>query len=230
LIASTAAGCKLLPAREHRGAQSADEPSATAQARELAEAGLKFEQVGNDRRAYKCYKKAVELAPRSAWLHHRLAATCDRLGKFNEAEHHYLRALAIAPRNPDLHNDLGYSYYLQGRLAEAERELRACLAFSPSHANAHVNLGLVLGRMGNAEESLRHFQLAGMSQQQAYASLAFVLPRRKPAAREPQTRLAGGTMPDIPPELQRYFEPASDAQAGTNNTPVRLGQHLEPVQ
>ncbi len=229
-ITGSTTGCKLLPSGWSLPAQAADKANDAEKVRRLAEEGLKFEQVGNYRRAYKTYKRALALAGRSAWLHHRLASVCDRLAKFAEAEHHYLRALALAPPDPDLHNDLGYSYYLQGRLWEAERELRTCLALSPSHCYAHINLGLVLGRRGKSEESLKHFQLAGMNQQQAYASLAFVLPgtRRPPTTN--RAKLTQQAQSDIPPALQRYFEPAKEPGPTTADHAVRLGQHLEPIE
>jgi len=229
-LAASAPGCKLMPLKRTAQDRAAEKSKQAERVRQLAEEGLKFEQVGNDRRAYKAYKAALKLAGQSAWLHHRLAAVCDRMAKFDEAEHHYLRALALSPRDPDLHNDLGYSYYLQGRLAEAECELRTCLRLSPSHSYAHVNLGLVLGRMGNVQESLKQFQMAGMNQEQAYASLAFVLPkpRRSPAAGHGQ--LAQHAQPDIPPSLQRYFEPAQKPASPAADSAVRLGQHLEPAQ
>lgn len=132
------------------------------------------EQQGDDRLARETYLKARELDPRSAFVHHRLAAVSDRLGDFQTAEYYYRLALEGAPTDPDLLNDLGYSYYLSGRLSAADAALRQCLQIAPQHARAHNNLGLVLARLGRADESLAEFQRAGASEEQAVASLAYV--------------------------------------------------------
>ncbi len=231
-------GCSSLPTKgslARKKKDSAGQDVSAAQAKSGAKrsgasaiaTGLRYERAGNDRLACQAYLEAVQKSPGSVVAHHRLAAVCDRLGKFEEAETHYKKALELSPDNPDIYNDLGYSYHLSARHTEAEKALRQCLALNPNHARAHNNMGLVLGRLGRQQESIAEFRRGGGTDTQAASSFAFARPKLKgisnlmqasheePAPDEPASPLwlemPGGKSADSQAEIT--IEPPAEAPA-----------------
>jgi len=91
--------------------------------------GKKQYRAGNFGDAEKYFRHAVELHPRDAeaWLD--LAASCDRLRRFDLADRAYAQAIGILGRTAEVLNNQGYSYMLRGdykharvTLAEAQRK------------------------------------------------------------------------------------------------------------
>ena len=69
--------------------------------------------------AEKYFQSAVEKAPKdvSAWI--GLAASYDRLGRFDLADHAYGQAIKLGGETTQILNNLGYSYMLRGKLTAA---------------------------------------------------------------------------------------------------------------
>ena len=61
------------------------------------------------------FETAVAQNPGSVEALNGLAATFDRLQRFDQAERLYLRALALQPDSAHILNNLGYSYLIQGK-------------------------------------------------------------------------------------------------------------------
>jgi Flp pilus assembly protein TadD len=90
--------------------------------------GKKQYRVNNFGLAEKHFRRAAELHPRDAeaWL--GLAASYDRLRRFDLADRAYTQAIGIVGPTTEILNNQGYSYMLRGdyrraraRLAEAQR-------------------------------------------------------------------------------------------------------------
>jgi len=138
LLATTCLGCKtlaggipLLPPSDER---PSDEP--------LYLAKLQFRN-GNYGLAEKYYRRAVEANPNSidAWL--GLAATYDRLKRFDLAEQSYDAVIAKIGYTPVVLNNLGYHYLLKGDLAEARKYLMRAYQKDPSNPEIQSNIALM---------------------------------------------------------------------------------------
>jgi Flp pilus assembly protein TadD len=89
------------------------------------------------------FQAAVEANPKNvdAWL--GLAASYDRLSRFDLAERAYGRVIALAGRQSVVLNNLGYHYLLQGKIAKARETLLAAQAKDPSSPEIRNNLMLL---------------------------------------------------------------------------------------
>ncbi len=130
------------------------------QAAELCEvAGRELEQNAREAEAIAQYERARQLDPKRTHLARKLAVLYDRQGDATHAGKEYHEALRLSPHDADLFNDVGYFHYQSGNLPEAENWLRGALKEKPAHERAAVNLGIVLGKQGRFDESLKSFSL-----------------------------------------------------------------------
>lgn len=86
------------------------------------------------------FRRAVELSPRDAeaWL--GLAASYDRLRRFDEADRAYRQALAIVGPVPEVLNNQGYSYLLRGNYRRARQKFLAAQAKDPENPRIRHNI------------------------------------------------------------------------------------------
>jgi len=89
------------------------------------------------------FRAAVEANPKSAeaWL--GLAASYDRLSRFDLAERAYERVIKLQGRTPAVLNNLGYHHLLRGQLGKARELLLAAAAKDPGNAQIQGNLRLL---------------------------------------------------------------------------------------
>ena len=76
-----------------------------------------------------------------AWI--GLAASYDRLGRFDLADKAYDRALAAAGRRPEILNNMGYSQMLRGEHAKAQQLFAEAAALAPENKTILANMALV---------------------------------------------------------------------------------------
>jgi Flp pilus assembly protein TadD len=105
--------------------------------------GKKQYRAGNYGDAEKYFRRAVEAAPRDieAWV--GLAASYDRLRRFDLADRAYVQALALAGPKPEILNNQGYSYILRGDLKHAQEKLLAAQAGDPTNPYIQNNMALL---------------------------------------------------------------------------------------
>jgi Flp pilus assembly protein TadD len=72
-----------------------------------------------------------------------LAASYDRLARFDLAERSYERAARLGGRSPEYLNNLGYHYLLRGDRKRARALFNEALALDPNNAVLQGNLKLV---------------------------------------------------------------------------------------
>jgi Flp pilus assembly protein TadD len=91
------------------------------------------------------FRDAVEKAPKdaSAWI--GLAASDDRLGRFDLADQAYSEAVHLAGETTALLNNRGYSYMLRGNFVAARRDLLKAYAREPNNPIIINNLKLLDG-------------------------------------------------------------------------------------
>jgi Flp pilus assembly protein TadD len=106
--------------------------------------GIQRFYEGNFGLAQQYFQNAVEKTPKdvTAWV--GLAASYDRLGRFDLADRSYAAAVKLVGHNtPSLLNNEGYSYMLRGDLGKARAKFDAALRLDPNNATAINNLTLL---------------------------------------------------------------------------------------
>jgi len=116
----------------------------------VAEAKNQFrsENYGN---AGALFYKATRLAPNDgvAWL--GLAASCDRIRRFDLADLAYSRAFKLIGGTPEYYNNLGYSYLLRGKLQNARTNFLKAYELAPNDPTVANNLKLLSSSVQNIE-------------------------------------------------------------------------------
>jgi len=104
--------------------------------------------------AEKYFRRAVESHPRDAEAWIGLAASYDRLRRFDLADRAYAQAVAILGPTAEILNNQGYSYMLRGDYARARDKLIAAQRRDPSNKYVANNIRLLedSARKGKAIE------------------------------------------------------------------------------
>ena len=93
--------------------------------------------------AAKYFEDAVAKAPRDATAWVGLAASYDRIGRFDLADRSYRQAIKLVGETTAILNNEGYSYMLRGRLVEARRKLLKAYEREPHNPTVINNLKLL---------------------------------------------------------------------------------------
>ena len=105
--------------------------------------GKKYFRTNNYALAEKSFRSAVEKHPRDAeaWL--GLAASYDRLRRFDLADRAYEEAIRIVGPTIEILNNQGFSYMLRGDYARARKKLEDAAARDPANPYVAANLRLL---------------------------------------------------------------------------------------
>lgn len=105
--------------------------------------GKRHYRVKNYGLAEQHFRRATEKAPRDgeAWI--GLAASYDRLKRYDLADRAYAQALAIFGPRPEVINNIGYSYLLRGDLRRARQKFAEAQARDPGNPTIANNIALV---------------------------------------------------------------------------------------
>ena len=105
--------------------------------------GKKQYHANNFGLAEKYFRRAAELHPRDAeaWL--GLAASYDRLRRFDLADRAYAQAIGILGPTTEILNNQGYSYMLRGDYKHAREKLDAARRKDPGNKYVQNNLKLL---------------------------------------------------------------------------------------
>jgi Flp pilus assembly protein TadD len=107
--------------------------------------GLEQFNRGNYGISQRYFKDAVEKAPKdvTAWV--GLAASYDRLRRFDLADQAYSQAIRLGGETVQVLNDQGYSYMLRGNLGAARRKFEKAYSLDPTNPVIVNNLELLNG-------------------------------------------------------------------------------------
>jgi Tetratricopeptide repeat len=111
--------------------------------------GKKYFRSNNFGLAEKSFRTAVEKHQNDAGAWVGLAASYDRLHRFDLADRAYAAALRLVGPTAEILNDQGFSYMLRGDYARAHKKLQEAQAKDPSNPYVQANLQLL-------EESYRN--------------------------------------------------------------------------
>ncbi len=105
--------------------------------------GLEHFNRGNYGLSERYFRDAVERTPRdvTAWV--GLAASYDRLARFDLADRAYRFAIKLAGETTQILNNQGYSYMLRGNYAKARQKLMKANAREPNNPVIVNNLQLL---------------------------------------------------------------------------------------
>jgi Flp pilus assembly protein TadD len=105
--------------------------------------GKKYFRSANFALAEKHFRRAVELHPRDAEAWVGLAASYDRLKRFDLADRAYGQAIRLVGPTPEIMNNQGFSYMLRGDYRRARATLVAARAKDPKSPYIANNLRLL---------------------------------------------------------------------------------------
>ena len=105
--------------------------------------GMQRFYEGNFGLSQQYFQDAVEKTPKDATAWVGLAASYDRLGRFDLADGSYAHAAKLVGNTTNILNDEGYSYMLRGDLIKARAKFDAALRLDPGNASAINNLALL---------------------------------------------------------------------------------------
>lgn len=107
--------------------------------------GLEHFNRGSYGLAQRYFKDAVEKSPKdlTAWI--GLAASYDRIRRFDLADQAYAQAIRLGGETVQVLNDQGYSYMLRGNLSAARRKFEKAYSLDPGNPVIANNLELLNG-------------------------------------------------------------------------------------
>src|SRR5580704_10437433 len=105
--------------------------------------GKKYFRSNNFGLAEKSFRSAAEKHPRDAEAWVGLAASYDRLHRFDLADRAYAEAVRIVGPTVEILNDQGFSYMLRGDNARAHKLLERAAARDPGNPYVQANMQLL---------------------------------------------------------------------------------------
>jgi Flp pilus assembly protein TadD len=105
--------------------------------------GKKHYKEQNYGLAEKHFRRVVEAQPRTAEAWVGLAASYDRLRRFDLADRAYAQATALLGPTPEILNNEGFSFMLRGDYKTARKKLLAAKAKDPESKYIQNNLDLL---------------------------------------------------------------------------------------
>jgi Flp pilus assembly protein TadD len=105
--------------------------------------GKKYYRARDYGLAENAFRSAVEKHPRDAEAWVGLAASYDRLNRFDLADRAYGQAIHLLGPTPEILNDQGFSYMLRGDYVRARRTLELARAKDPANPYIEANLHLL---------------------------------------------------------------------------------------
>lgn len=96
------------------------------------------------------YEKVVELTPKDPEGYVGLAASYDRLGRFDLADRAYATLYKLTGGTAQYYNNLGYSYLLRGNLAAAASSFRNASQLDPQNQIIANNLQILANAANGA--------------------------------------------------------------------------------
>ena len=126
----------------------------------LLQKGMAALQSGRMRDAERCFRQAVEIAPRHFGALNLLTVALTGLERFDEAETFAERALRIDASSDATHYNYGTVLKHNNKLEQAIAAFDAALAVNPRHAKALNNRGSVHSQLERYEEAIADFDRA----------------------------------------------------------------------
>ena len=110
---------------------------------EMVRLGQEYFNRGDYGTAERHFRDAVEKSPEDvmAWI--GLAASYDRIGRFDLADKAYSTAIGLAGETPQILNNVGYSLMLRGDLVRARAKFMLAIEREPGNPTVLNNIELL---------------------------------------------------------------------------------------
>jgi Flp pilus assembly protein TadD len=143
LLCGLLAGCGSLPAGLSLSHSPEPPIFGSLPAEKPLELGKRYYSKGEFGLAEQAFRKAVELDKNDpeAWL--GLAASYDRLRRFDQARRAYDVLFRLVGRTPTVLNNLGYHYILEGNYTKARETLLEAQRSDPGNQFIRNNIDLI---------------------------------------------------------------------------------------
>ena len=105
--------------------------------------GIEHFNRGNYGIAERYFRDAVEKAPKDATAWVGLAASYDRLARFDLADRAYVKAIRLVGETVEILNNQGYSYMLRGDFNRARLKFVKAYQLEPNNPTIANNLQLL---------------------------------------------------------------------------------------
>ena len=123
----------------------------------LAEAARLKVQRGAIEDALPLYRRALQLTPDQAAVHHNFGTALRRLGQNTEASEHYAVAHTLQPDHPAILLNHATALFEIDKLEESLAAFDQLIAMQPDFVDAHYNRASVLMALGRFDEGWRAF-------------------------------------------------------------------------
>ena len=128
--------------------------------RVLNNLGMAYDKIGNETKAFACYKRAVKMNPRDAEAYNNMGILRGKTADEMKSEVYYRRAIAVKPDFAKAYNNLAVLYHRRSRPDEAARLFQKAIQLDPLYAEAHVNLGTSYLEMKEYEKAFASYLTA----------------------------------------------------------------------
>jgi Flp pilus assembly protein TadD len=157
-IASFPTASFQLVLKSIRPRTSENPPESRKQAYRLLRQAWDAQRNGEYATAEQNYRKALQLAPKSATLHSAYADDLLFSNNYPQAESEARQSLQLWPDNADAHARLALSLTAQKQFVEAEAESREALRIFPQHHSAMFALAVSLPHLHKFKEAIPFLQ------------------------------------------------------------------------
>jgi TolA-binding protein len=169
--------------------------------------GIELADKGEADAATACFKKAIQLDPKSTDAHFSLGILlCDVKREYDEAIASFRKVIELDPKRAMAHCNLGIALFKKGQDDEAIASFRKAIELDPKLAEAHCNLGHALKSQGRFTEALaalkRGHELGSKRPGWRYPSAQWVRQARRMVALEAK----------LPAFLKGRLEPRDTAE------------------
>ena len=117
------------------------------QAEAYNDRAIEFFEQGQFDEAITEWRRAIEVAPEIAELHHNLGNALAKSGELRQAIEAWEQAIQLDSELVEAYNNLGYAYYKLDDLQEAYRYWDRAVRIDPNCAEAQRNLQLLRERL-----------------------------------------------------------------------------------
>jgi serine/threonine-protein kinase len=119
--------------------------------------GNALHATGQVDEAIACYRKAIELAPKSAMAHNNLGSALGRKGQRDEAIACFRKEIELDPKLAKARYNLGRAVFSNGQVDEAIASYRKAIELDPKYALAQTQLAKAQ-RLAAVRDKLPAFQ------------------------------------------------------------------------
>ncbi|MEI7474855.1 MAG: tetratricopeptide repeat protein [bacterium] len=120
--------------------------------------GINYSKTGDFEKAVECFKKVVELNPKSIAAINNLGITYLKNNDIDEAIKCYKQVLTISPNNAIVHTNLGNAYSGKKETELAIKHYKKSIKYDPNHADAYNSLGYIYNQKGEFETAIQYLK------------------------------------------------------------------------